>query len=235
LLSSARARVTWPPDALARRRLIDADTARRGRRVREVGAGGALVAAVAIKASAGILLPIVLLGSQRRLRLLAGMVAGGVIIGAATLYAFGPHLPNLSDQTRLVSGDGLPNVIGYSLGLGGETQGMHDVLTGVLAATVLGCCVWAWRTRDWLRPATVAMLVLLLTLSWELPWYIYWLLPLAAFVRSRALRGIALVFGLYLLLAWIPLTTDLISSLNFQPNATPLGEQNSHLTKRLLH
>jgi hypothetical protein len=79
------------------------------------------------------------------------------------------------------------------------------------------------------------MLVLLLTLSWELPWYVYWLLPLAALVRSRALRGAALVLGLYLLLAWVPLMTDVTKGLNFRPTATALGEQNARLTKRLLH
>jgi hypothetical protein len=229
------AHAAWPPDVLTQRRLTEADSAHKARIIRESGAGVALVAAVAIKASAGILLPIVLLGAQRRLRLLAGMAAGGLVLGAATLYAFGPHLPQLADQTRLVASDSLPNVLGYSLGLGGETTALRDVLSVVLAVSVVACCVWAWRTRDWLLPATVAMLVLLLTLSWELPWYVYWLLPLAALVRSRALRGVTLVFGLYLLLAWIPLTTDLISGLNFRPTATPLGEQQSHLTKRLLH
>ena len=43
---------------------------------REFGAGFALVAAVAIKASAGILLPVVLLGAGRRFRLLGGMIGG---------------------------------------------------------------------------------------------------------------------------------------------------------------
>ena len=59
----------------------------------DMGAGAALVAAVAVKASAGILLPIIVLGSRRRLRVLTGAVIGGLVLGAATLYAFGPHLP----------------------------------------------------------------------------------------------------------------------------------------------
>src|SRR5206468_2455578 len=81
-----------------------------------------LVAAVAIKASAGILLPVVLLGAGRRLRLLGGMIAGAVVFGGASLYAFGPHLPNLAQQSTLVTLAGLPNVVGSILGLGGETD-----------------------------------------------------------------------------------------------------------------
>ena len=213
----------------------EVDLAGPGSALREGGAGMALAVAIGIKASAGILLPIMLLGIRRSRRLLAGAVLGVVIVGGATLYAFGPHLPNLADQERLVVGTGLPNLLGYALGLGGETSGLHDVLTGVLIVAVVVCSVWAWRTRDWLRPATAAMLVLLLTLSWELPWYVYWLLPLAALARSRALRAAALVLGLYLLLAWIPLMTDVIKGLNFRPTASALGEQNARLTKRLLH
>ena len=45
---------------------------------------------------------------------------------------------------------------------------------------------------------------LLLTLGWVLPWYVLWLLPLAALSGSRRLRTTALVLGVYLIIAWAP-------------------------------
>jgi hypothetical protein len=198
-------------------------------------AGAALVGAVAIKASAGLLLPIVFFGTPRRRQLLIGALVGGIALVAVSATAFGPHLPNLSDQSKVVTNVGLPNLLGFALGYGGVTAGLQSFLSGVLAIAVVACSVWAYRTRDWLLPAGVAMLVLLVTLSWELPWYVFWLLPLAALGRSRFVRGAALVMGAYLILAWMPLVTDVLSGLSFRPTATPLGEAHARQSKRLLH
>ncbi len=202
---------------------------------REMTAGFLLIAAVAVKASAGILLPVVLCGAPRRLRLLAGFVVGGVVLGAASLYAFGPHLPNLAQQSTLVTLVGLPNVIGYALGFGGETNTMKAVLDGILVVAILGASVWAWRTRNWIVGAGYATLALLLTLSWSLPWYVLWLLPFAALARARALRVAALLISLYLMLAWIPLMTTVIHSIGYKPSLTQLGMQRQFKTLRLLH
>ncbi|HEX2016134.1 MAG TPA: hypothetical protein VGN69_05515 [Solirubrobacteraceae bacterium] len=202
---------------------------------RDLGAGGALACVVAIKASGGILLPVVLAGAARRWRLLAGMVIGGMVLAVATAVAFGAYLPNLAEQSKLVTGVGLPNLLGYALGLGGEDATLSAMLNVILILAVAGASVYAWRSRAWLPAAAIAMLALLLTLSWELPWYVFWLLPLAALARARWLRVAALMVSLYLILAWIPIVSDLIHGLNFRPTATPLGEQHSRLTKTLLH
>ncbi|MGI8801980.1 MAG: hypothetical protein ACR2KV_07380 [Solirubrobacteraceae bacterium] len=202
---------------------------------REVGAGFLLVAAVAVKASAGLLLPVVLLGAPRRMRLLAGMVVGAVVLGAASLYAFGPHLPNLAQQSTLVALVGLPNVVGYILGFGGETDTMKFVLDGILVVAVIAASGWAWRTGKWIEAAGWATLALLLTLSWTLPWYVLWLLPFAALARARALRIAAVLVSLYLMLAWVPLMTDLIHSIGFRPSLTLLGQHRQVQTLTLLH
>jgi hypothetical protein len=202
---------------------------------REVTAGFLLVAAVAVKASAGLLLPVMLCGVPRRLRLLAGVLIGTVLFGGASLYAFGPNLPNLAQQSTLVTLVGLPNVLGYLLGPGGETDAMKLGLDLLLLVAVIAASVWAWRTRNWLAAAGAATLALLATLSWTLPWYVLWLLPLAALVRGRALRVGALVVSLYLMLAWIPLMTDLIHSVGFKPSLTELGQKRQVKTLTLLH
>ena len=202
---------------------------------REVGAGFLLMAAVAVKASAGMLLPIVLLGAPRRLRLFAGMAIGAVVLGGASLYAFGAHVPNLAQQSTLITLVGLPNVVGYLLGYGGVTDTMKVILDAILAGSVVAAAVWAARTRDWIVPAGYATVALLLTLTWELPWYVLWLLPFAALARGRALRVAALLISLYLMLAWMPLMTDLIHSIGYKPSLTLLGKIRQVKTLTLLH
>jgi hypothetical protein len=201
----------------------------------EFGAGVALIAAVAIKASAGILLPVVLLGAARRFRLLAGMIAGAIVLGGASVYAFGVHLPNLAQQSTLVTLAGLPNVVGSILGLGGENDTMKTVLDGVLLVAAIGGAVWALRTRRWIEASGFVTLILLVTLSWALPWYVLWLLPLAALARGRGLRAAALVLSLYLLLIWMPNMTDVIHALGYKPSLTRLGQERQQKTLLLLH
>ncbi len=174
-----------------------------------IGAGAAFVAATALKASAGILIPIVLvslLRAPRRLtRVLLGMVAAGVVVGAASLIAFGLHIPDLSTQSEVVANESVPNLIGLALGAGGETETLHTLLSGVFLLSVLGCCAMAFSRRwDSITASGWATVALLLTLGWVLPWYVLWLLPLAALSRSRRLRTTALVLGAYLMIAWAP-------------------------------
>jgi hypothetical protein len=202
---------------------------------RELGAGFALIAAVAIKASAGILLPVVVLGVGRRFRLLAGMLAGAVVLGAASIYAFGINLPNLAQQSTLVTLAGMPNVLGYVLGLGGESDSLKTVLAGVLVVSVAGAALWSWRTRRWIGASAFATVMLLVTLSWALPWYVLWLLPLAALARGRGVRVAALVISLYLLLIWVPDMTNVIHAIGYKPSLTRLGQERQQKTLLLLH
>jgi len=205
----------------------------------EIGAGAAFVAATALKASAGVLLPIVLvalLRSPRRLLdVLLGMVAAGVVIGAASLVAFGLHIPDLSTQARLVTNISIPNLIGLALGAGGETETLHSLLSAVLVLSVLGCCVMAWRRRDSITASGWATVALLVTLGWVLPWYVLWLLPLAALSRSLRLRRTALVLGAYLMIAWAPAAGLVWSAIRFHPEKTPLGRLHQRYVKELLN
>ena len=205
----------------------------------EIGAGAAFVAAAALKASAGILIPIVLcalLRSPRRsVQLALGMLAAGVALGIASLIAFGLHIPDLATQSRLVTDISIPNLIGLAIGTGGETEGLHYVLTAVLVLTVLGSCVMAWRRHDAITPAGWSTVALLVTLGWVLPWYILWLLPLAALSRSKRLRTTALVLGAYLIVAWAPASGLIWSAIHFQPDKTPLGQLHQRYVKELLN
>jgi hypothetical protein len=205
----------------------------------DLGAGAAFVTAAAFKASAAVLIPVVLvalLRTPRRLaRVVGGMLAAGAVLGAVSLIAFGLHVPDLSTQSRLVTSVSLPNLLGLALGAGGETQALHTVLTVVLALALLACCVHAWRRRDALTAAGWASVALLVTLGWVLPWYVMWVLPLAALAGSRRLRTAALVLGLYLIIAWAPATGLLWSAIGFHPEKTSLGRLHQRYVRELLN
>jgi hypothetical protein len=204
----------------------------------EIAAGASLMVAAGMKASAAVIAPVALCSlrpSPRRvLQVLFGMALAAAVIAVATYVAFGAHLPDLSTQGTLVTNESLPNLLGYLLGLGGEGPGLQHVMQVVLVVWVAGACVLAWRHHEMLRPAAWATLALLVTLSWILPWYILWLLPLVALARSRALVRISLVFGLYLLIVWVPLAGGWYRDIGFYPGSTKLGQQHASEVKALL-
>ena len=205
----------------------------------ELGAGGAFVMATAMKASGGIMLPIVavaLLRTPRRLvQVLIGMVLAGLIAGAASLLAFGLHIPDLSTQSRLVTNESVPNLIGLVVGQGGESAGVRAVTSAVLAISVIICCRIAWRRRDVITAAGWASVALVLTLSWVLPWYVLWILPLAALSSSLRLRKAALIVGVYLIISWAPASGLVFNAIGFQPENTALGRLHHRYVRELLN
>ncbi|HEU0250260.1 MAG TPA: hypothetical protein VFR48_06010 [Solirubrobacteraceae bacterium] len=218
----------------------------------KVGAGAALVTAVALKASAAILIPIVLAPplaawvstrsspagrAHRRdlLLVLAGMVLGALVWGIASIVAFGPHLPDLATQGRLVTMESLPNLLGMALLQGGETTTLRLILSAALVLTIAACSLLAYRRRESLTGAGWATVALLVTLSWVLPWYVLWLLPLAALAGSRRLRTVALVLGVYFIAAWSPVSGGLLHAIGFHPEKTSLGRLHQRYVKELLY
>lgn len=206
-----------------------------------VAAGVALMSAVALKASAGILVPIAMApmarrGHWRQLGQLAlGMALAGVALGAASVAAFGPHFPDLATQGRLVTMESLPNLLGLALLQGGETQWLQIALAGVLLVVVAACTVLAYRRREPLTGSGWATVALLVTLSWVLPWYVLWLLPFAVLAGSRRLRTTALVLGVYFIAVWAPVSGGILHGLGFHPDKTPLGRLHQRYVKELLY
>ncbi len=191
--------------------------------------GLALVAACAIKLPAALLAPILLVVAPRRRWLAAGMAVGALAVAAASYAAFGANIPDLGVQSNLVTTVGLPNLLGAWIGLGGETAGMRTVLSGVLLAAVGLCALWARRRHgDWIVPAAVAMLVLVVVLSWQAPWYVLWLLPFAALAKRPHLRVATLALGVYMVLAYGSLV-------NFRPPPNELQQADAHQIQRLVH
>ena len=74
-----------------------------------------------------------------------------------------------------------------------------------------------------------------MTLSWVLPWYVLWVLPLAALSASRWLRATALVLGVYLIIAWAPASGLLWDAIGFHPEKTSLGRLHQRYVRELLN
>lgn len=206
-----------------------------------LGAGAALMTAVALKASAGILVPIVLAPQLRRghrrdlLELIAGMALGAAVWGVASIVAFGAHLPDLATQGRLVTMESIPNLLGMALLQGGETTTLRVLLSAALVLVIAACSLLSYRRRESLSGAGWATVALLATLSWVLPWYVLWLLPLAALAGSRRLRMTALVFGVYFIAAWSPVSSGVLHSIGFHPEKTSIGRLHQRYVKELLY
>jgi hypothetical protein len=211
----------------------------RARAFADVGAGIAFVAAAAIKASAAVLVPVVLAGLLRSPRRLGGVAAGVAVAGAAvlagSLIAFGLHIPDLNTQSRLVTSESVPNLIGLAVGAGGETESLRFVLSGVLVVALVLCCASAWRRGSSLAASGWASVALLVTLSWVLPWYVLWLLPLAALAGSRRLRVASAVLGAYLIVSWAPASALVWDSIGFHPEKTSLGRLHQRYVRELLN
>jgi uncharacterized membrane protein len=172
-------------------------------RERAAAIGGSL--AVAIKASAGLAVPFLVLGARERGRVLAAALATGAAVLAVALVAFGAQafdfINVLGTQQGLDSGTSVIAQLGAVFGWSGNPSGARAVATFVFAAT-LGALLWrTWRRREtWLDSAAWATVALLACTSWLLAWYIVWLVPLAALGRSRWLPAAAAALSVFVVL-----------------------------------
>ncbi|HEY6144951.1 MAG TPA: polyprenol phosphomannose-dependent alpha 1,6 mannosyltransferase MptB [Solirubrobacterales bacterium] len=174
---------------------------------RELSAGAALTAAVATKASAALLAPFVLVGTAKRSRFLAGAVIATVAIASAAWLTFGwdwLHGFGLAGENQ--SRTSYMSIPILAARLTGLDPGTTRIVAAVFFLAALAYLLaWTWRGGDWVRAGAWATLALLLATAWLLPWYLIWLLPLAAISRDRPLQLLTLVLTAYQLGARIPL------------------------------
>lgn len=205
----------------------------------EILAGAALAAAVFVKASAAIVLPVfiaALLPTPRRaVQTCLGVLLGGALLALASYLAFGTHIPSLGTQGSIVTSLSLPNLLGLALGQGGETEPLREALALALVIAVIACCIGAWRRRDFITFSGWASIALLVTLAWVLPWYILWALPLVALSSSRRLRVALAAISVYLILAWVPSASMLTGALGLRPEKTSVGQQHQRVIRELMN
>jgi Glycosyltransferase family 87 len=170
---------------------------------RERSGAAMMVAASAIKLTAGVLLAFaVASGGGRRARdhrrdVLIGAAAAGLLLFGLGFLWFGTGPLHLFATVQKVQSEGdwhsVPGFLGAELG---STVG-H--VTGILLGLAfVGLCAWllwrVWHGRtDWIDAGAWTALGLLATASSLLPWYVAWLLPLAALAINPRLWKLAIV------------------------------------------
>jgi hypothetical protein len=200
---------------------------------RDRPAGAVLMLAVAVKFTAILLLPFLLLATRadrRWLRVLTGAALAAIplVVGSIALYGF--SLPNLSDQSTLLTQFSIPQVVGLALGIGGGTPGLLTIAKVVVVAAVL---YLVWRRSEWLSAAGWATLALIASLSWLMPWYVVWLLPLAALGTSIRLRRAAIALTLFLVLTFAPELWLYMTKHNINPLGGSAGQASQTLQRQL--
>jgi hypothetical protein len=178
-----------------------------------VGAA-ALTAGAAIKATAGLPLMFMLAGARQRRETLAGVAIAAVLLLALAGLMFGTDVVRLVDAIRDQQDDvaifSFPNQLGEWLGLGGMTDGIRAASALVFVAALVWLLV---RTSvgktGWIAAAGWATALLLVTTAWLLPWYLVWLLPLAALANDRRLQAAALAIGAFVVYTRIDLWFEL--------------------------
>ena len=167
-----------------------------------LGGGLSILAAVGIKLTSGILLPFAFAaggpraGSRRRNLLIGAGAAFGLISSLAfVLFGFGAaKLVVTMQQSQSVGSD--YSISGFMVNRLGLSSIGH-VVGYLLAAAFAGSAVWllrrVWRgTMDWIAAAGWATVAMLVSASALMPWYIAWLLPLAALGGDRRLFRVAI-------------------------------------------
>jgi hypothetical protein len=174
---------------------------------RELAGGVGFVAAFAVKASALVVAPFALLGARRRLLLLLGELLAAAAIAVAASIAFGwdwtGALGLAGENQDRTSHMSIPITFARLTGL--DPDPVRTLALALYAVAVVFLLARSWRGHDWVEAAGWATLGLLLATAWLLPWYLVWLLPLAAISRSRPLVLMSLALTAYQLGARIPL------------------------------
>lgn len=175
---------------------------------REARAGAALVLATAVKASAGLLLPLALAATPTRRRLTGALAVVAAALAALTLAVFGPWGSGV--HALLADGQGVlrTSVAGSAaIGLTGEPNvpsGVRIALDGAFLAAFAYLLTRVRAGMDLARAAGWAWLAFLITTTYLLPWYPAWLLPLAAIGSDRRLRTATLVLTAFVVLSRMP-------------------------------
>jgi hypothetical protein len=174
---------------------------------RELAGGAALTTAIATKAAAAFIAPFALVGSTRCTRFLTGALGAGLAIAIAAQLTFGwdwLHGFGLAGENQSrTSYMSIPITMARLTGL--DPDAVRIAAAILFAAAIAYLLVWTWRGGDWVRAGAWAALALLLATAWLLPWYLIWVLPLAAISRDRPLQLLTLALTAYQLGARIPL------------------------------
>jgi alpha-1,6-mannosyltransferase len=178
----------------------------------------ALVAGIGIKVTAGLILPFLILAPQRarqRMEVMSTAVVSLLALAALGLIGFGSHalgfLDAVGEQQQLVATHSIPAETARLVGLSGTPTWWRHLFVALFVAVLAGALWRTARGADWRVAAGWTTLALLLSTAWLLPWYVIWVLPLAAVSGDRSLRAATLTFCAYAVLIHLPLADPLLS------------------------
>jgi alpha-1,6-mannosyltransferase len=169
---------------------------------RERRGGALIVAATAVKLTAGLLLPFALAGRppgerRARTRLVVGAALGAVAVATLAYAFFGTaplHLPAILEGIQAEGGP--HSIVGFlaaAVGIDPLPRAVGVALTLVFLAVVAWLLRQVWiGEMDWIVGAGWATATLLVTTGFLVPWYVAWLIPLAALTNDRRLLLAAL-------------------------------------------
>jgi hypothetical protein len=162
-----------------------------------------LVCAVGVKATAGLMVPFMAMGSARRRPVVAGMLGAGVLLTILGLAAFGG---GVVDSLRLIGrhqslylDQSVPPHVAVLLGVDPKSALVRHVASAIALVIVVGLLARTFRHGDWISNTGWATVALLLATTWLLPWYTIWTLPFAALSRDRRLAYAALGLGTFVI------------------------------------
>ena len=187
-------------------------------------AGVAIAIAIAVKYTMVLLVPFLMFAAWRQRglkRLLGGAVLAGIPLVALSVALFGFSFPNVHDQSRLVTDLSIPNIVGWAIGIGGAAPWLVNAMNVVIVAVV---GYQLFKRRDWLSGAGWATLALLVSLGWLMPWYIIWLLPLAAIATDGRLRVAALAATALVTFSFMPVVLPFLKHHGINPMSSSVGQ-----------
>jgi hypothetical protein len=173
---------------------------------RPAAAGAGFVLAAAVKVSGLLYAPFAVVGSAGRGRLLIAAIAAAVVVTAVALLAFGTPV---SEALSVAGGNqdkisrwGIPATLSRITGV--DVDVVRTLALAAYAVAVVGLLVAVARGLDWVRAAAWASLGLLVASAYLAPWYLIWLLPMAAIARDRALVGATILLTVFQVINGVP-------------------------------
>lgn len=171
--------------------------------------GAGFAAAAAIKVSGLLYAPFALLGADARgsrFRFVAGGLAAVALVGTLSLLIFGSHV----SEALSVAGGNQDRISRWSVpatlsrAAGADVDFFRTILGGVAIAGIAWLLVATARGFDWIRAAGWAALLVLVASAYVVPWYLIWVLPVAALSRDRVLIGATILLTLFQAINAIP-------------------------------
>ena len=181
---------------------------------RERLSGSLMMLGIGVKLTAGLVLPFAiaaggpLRSSRRRRELIVTVAVSGLALAALGLGVFGTGVFEMFASVQHSQSEGdWHSIPGLIVSLGASTVGhiVGYLFTAAFLYVTVRLLRKVWRGQlDWIDAAGWATFAMLITANSLLPWYVSWLLPLAALSTDRRLVRWTLILTCFVQLIQLP-------------------------------